>query len=297
MIHSMTAFSSRTGEHGPASWVWDLRSVNGRGLDLRLRLPDTVPGLEADLRKQLAASLLRGNVTLGLKLSRDSDEKELSLDEAALDRVLETLDAVQSRAMDKGITLAQPTPADVLSQKGVLSYEAPDTDQSCALRDAIMADFKTLLTDFLSMRAAEGQALHGVLSDQVSQIATLLEQARLVAEKRGGQARMTLKKALDQLLAEAPPVAEDRLAQELALIATKSDITEELDRLRAHIDAARALLSQTGAVGRKLDFLTQEFNREANTLCSKSQDSELTRIGLDLKAVIDQMREQTQNVE
>lgn len=296
MIRSMTAFSSHSGVGEGASWTWDVRSVNGRGLDIRLRLPDGIDGLEAAARKAISDQVSRGNVTLGLKLSRDSDVGAVQLDPAHLDRVLDALDAVADRAMQKGITLAQPTAADVLAQKGVLSYGA-ESEDSPALRKLLLADLSLVITDFLQMRAAEGKALHAVLEDQLARIETLVAEAAIAAEARGDQVRANIRKALDRLTAENPPVEEERLSQDLALIAVKSDITEELDRLTAHVAAGRELLAAGGPVGRKLDFLTQEFNREANTLCSKSQDKELTRIGLELKLVIDQMREQTQNVE
>ena len=297
VIRSMTAFASRSGHHGPVSWVWDLRSVNGRGLDLRLRLPDGIEGLESEARKKLGAALTRGNVTLGLKMTREASETELALDPDHLARVLRALDEIQSRAVEMGVTLAQPTAADVLTQRGVLAQGQPETAVDPELPKVLLADLDALLADFLAMRDSEGAALARLMHDQIAAIETLVAEAEARIPDRGDQTRAALRRALDRITAEGAPVEEDRLAQELALIAVKNDVTEELDRLRAHIGAARDLLGQGGAVGRKLDFLAQEFNREANTLCSKAQDKALTRIGLDLKAVIDQMREQTQNVE
>ncbi|NBD28916.1 MAG: YicC family protein [Alphaproteobacteria bacterium] len=297
MIRSMTAFASRSGSHGHAGWTWDLRGVNGRGLDLRLRLPDGIDGLEVEARKRLGAALSRGNVTLGLKLAREAGENDLSLDADHLARVLHALDEVQSRAVEMGVTLAQPTAADVLAQRGVLAHGPAETAPDPELARALLVDLDALIADFIAMRNSEGAALTALMRDQVSAIEALVDEAEARLPERGDQTRAALRRALDRITAENAPVEEDRLAQELALIAVKTDVTEELDRLRAHIATARDLLGQGGAVGRKLDFLAQEFNREANTLCSKAQDKELTRIGLDLKAVIDQMREQTQNVE
>ncbi|MBM1218849.1 YicC family protein [Ponticoccus sp. SC2-23] len=299
MIRSMTAFASRTGTHGAHGWSWDMRSVNGRGLDLRLRLPDGIEGLEAGLRAAVTHRIDRGNVTIGLRLSRDASREELSLDEARLDRVLRALDAVQDRAMTLGITLGQPSAADVLSQRGVLAQEdsQPDPAETEALRSALLADFDLLLSDFCEMREAEGRALRTILSERLDEIGALLTEAQDAAEARLPVARQALRDAVARLGEAGTDMPEDRLAQELALLAVKADVTEELDRLNAHVDAARTLLSTKGAVGRKLDFLMQEFNREANTLCSKSGSTALTRIGLDLKTLIDQMREQVQNVE
>lgn len=299
MIRSMTAFASRTGSHGAHGWSWDIRSVNGRGLDLRLRLPEGIEGLEAGLRTALGQRIDRGNVTVGLRLTREADAEDPSIDTARLEHVLRALDAVQDRAMSLGITLGQPNAADVLAQRGVLSQDDTQTDPATtkALKSALLTDFDGLLSDFCAMRAAEGRALGAILAERLDGIETRLAEAQVAAEARLPAARQALRDAVARLGDAGSEIPEERLAQELALLAVKADVTEELDRLRAHVAAARELLSTRGAVGRKLDFLMQEFNREANTLCSKSGSTDLTRIGLDLKTLIDQMREQVQNVE
>lgn len=299
MIRSMTAFASRTGSHGAYSWSWDMRSVNGRGLDLRVRLPDGIDGLEARLRATASARIERGNVTIGLKLARDAAQQELSIDEGQLDRVLRALDRVQDKAVSLGITLGQPTAADVLSHRGVVTQEAgqPDPKELEALTDALVADFELLLGSFGEMRASEGRALRAILTERLDGIESLLTEAKTAAEERLPHARQVIVEAVARLRDAGSDMTEDRLAQELALLAVKMDVTEELDRLDAHVAAARELLHTDGPVGRKFDFLMQEFNREANTLCSKSGSTALTRIGLDLKTLIDQMREQVQNVE
>ena len=194
------------------------------------------------------------------------------------------------------MTLAPAHAADVLAVRGVLDTSAVEID-TAPLRAAILADLPPLLADFAAMRAAEGAALHAVIAGQLDTLARLTAEAATEASARRAAASTTLREALARVLANAEGVDEVRLAQELALIAVKNDVTEELDRLTAHIAAARALLADTAPVGRKFDFLMQEFMREANTLCSKAQSLALTRIGLDLKTVIDQMREQVQNVE
>lgn len=299
MIHSMTAFASRTGSLGAASWVWEVRSVNARGFDLRLRLPDGIDGLEADIRKAFAAVLKRGNVSLSLRLAKDGPEQALELDETQLDRVLAALDRIQERAFAMGVTLGQPTAADVLNQRGVVINGASNAVDD-ALIGALKADIAPLLADLMAMRAQEGAALFSVVKSQLVEIADLIAQAAAAAEARRPEAAQALSKAIARVLQDAS-IDPDRLAQELAVLAVKTDVTEEIDRLKAHVSAATDLLETAQAtdqpLGRKLDFLSQEFNREANTLCAKSQNPKLTAIGLDLKTVIDQMREQIQNVE
>lgn len=273
-----------------------MRGVNARGLDLRMRLPDGIDGLEAALRPALNAALGRGNVTVNLRLLREEKAQDLALDETQLTGVLSALDAVQERAFDMGVTLGQPTAADVLAQRGVLIAAKTD-DDSAALALALHNDIAPLLADFVAMRAAEGAALHAVVTDQLSEIETLTIAAAKAASARAPQVKENLTAALRRVLEDVADMDEGRVAQELAILAIKSDVTEEIDRLKAHVQAARDLLVDPKPAGRKLDFLAQEFNREANTLCAKAQSTALTAIGLDLKAVIDQMREQIQNVE
>jgi uncharacterized protein (TIGR00255 family) len=198
--------------------------------------------------------------------------------------------------MGAGVTLAQATAADVLAVRGVLDMSSADED-TAPVRAAILADLPALLADFNAMRAAEGAALNGVIAAQLDRIETLTRAAKAEAEARRDATAAALRDALAKVIANTDGMDEARLTQELALIAVKNDVTEELDRLTAHVAAARDLLAEPGPIGRKFDFLMQEFMREANTLCSKAQALALTRIGLDLKTVIDQMREQVQNVE
>lgn len=293
----MTGFASRKGQAGGFDWAWDLRAVNGKGLDLRLRVPDWIEGLEPALRAELARAIVRGNVSLTLKVARAEEAAgAVTINRAALMQVLEALRQVEACAMDAGLTLAQPNGADVLAVRGVMEASSAEGDVA-QLRADLLADFAPLLADFQAMRAAEGAELAKVTAAQLDRIAALTADAVQEAAARRDVAAGTLRAALDRVLANSDGVDEQRLAQELALLAVKSDVTEELDRLAAHVTAARALLGDSAAVGRKFDFLMQEFMREANTLCSKSQFLALTRIGLDLKTVIDQLREQVQNVE
>ncbi len=296
MIRSMTGFASANGALAPHSWGWELRSVNGKGLDLRLRVPDWIDGLEAGLRKQLTAAIARGNVTCNLRVTRDETAGALTVNAAQLDTVLDALHQIEMRAMDAGVSLAPSKATDIVTMRGVLE-QSTTTDDVAALSTALLMEFPTVLNNFNSMRAKEGAALVNVLTGQLAEIDLLTGQAAALAEARKDEVAVTLLRNLSRVLDNTDGVDQDRLAQELALLAVKSDITEEIDRLMAHVGAARDILAEGGAVGHKLDFLMQEFNREAHTLCSKAQNTELTRIGLALKAVIDQMREQVQNVE
>ena len=296
MPHSMTAFASRTGSLGHTSWQWEMRGVNARGLDLRLRIPDAVAAVEPVLRKSLTAALSRGSVTVNLRLNRDEQAGAVKVDAAQLDDILKALDAVQDRAFEIGVTLAQPTAADVLSQRGVLVAAGADEDGG-QLVELLTADIDVLISEFVNMRATEGGALTAVISEHLATLERLVAAAMTEAEARAPQMRENIAVTLRRVVEDISEVEPSRIAQELALIAVKSDVTEELDRLTSHIQAARDLLAMPQPCGRKLDFLAQEFNREANTLCAKAQSKALTSIGLELKAVIDQMREQIQNME
>ena len=292
----MTGFASGRGASGGYSWTWDMRSVNGKGLDLRLRVPDWIEGLEAGLRARMGRALERGNVSLSLRVHAEEQAGRLTVNAGQLDDVLDALALVEARALERGLTLAPSRPADLLTLRGVLESTGAEQD-TAALLAVLMADFETLLADFQAMRRDEGAALERLLQGHLDEVARLTGAAANAAEARRPEARRALREALARVMETAEGVDEARLAQELALIAVKADVTEEIGRLAAHVEAARALLAQGSPAGRKLDFLSQEFNREANTLCSKAQSGELTTLGLELKAVIDQMREQVQNVE
>jgi uncharacterized protein (TIGR00255 family) len=293
----MTGFATGRGAFGAYTWVWEIRTVNGKGLDLRLRVPDWIDGLEMQLRGLLGKSLSRGNISLTLKVTHAAaGAVPLRLNHAALRSVLVMLAEVEAEAMATGVTLAQANQADVLALRGVVE-QISDEEDTAPLAAALMADFPQVLAVLMVMRADEGKALQAIIRDQLSQIEALIERAATEAEARRVGAAEALKSNVKKLLQASDSLDEKRVEQELALLVVKSDVTEEIDRLRAHVDAARTLVAASEPVGRKLDFLMQEFMREANTLCSKAQAMALTRVGLDLKTVIDQMREQVQNVE
>lgn len=297
MIRSMTAFASLEGGSSAQTRSWELRGVNARGLDLRLRLPDGLGALEAPIRARLSARLSRGAISLTLRIQKTEGQSGLVIDTDQLDRVLAALDLVQERAFANGVTLAQPTAADVLAQRGVIQSAGPEPRLGDGADDALLSELDRLLEAFCAMRAAEGQAIAAVLATQIDRIEALTSEAATLAAAREDEARAALRSALARVFEEVPEADEARLAQELALIALKTDVTEEIDRLHAHVAAARSLVAEDVPQGRRLDFLAQEFNREANTLCSKAQSAGLTRVGLALKAVIDQLREQVQNIE
>ncbi|TVP72380.1 MAG: YicC family protein [Rhodobacteraceae bacterium] len=297
----MTGYANRAGSQVrdgvQIEWDWDLRSVNGRGLDVRLRLPEHVVFMEKKLRDLLGSSLARGQINLGLRMRIASDTLAPAVDTDALLATLRALQQITVQAEAVGFLLQPPNALELLSWRGVQPH-GPDSATIApeSLEAVLLEDFRLLLAEFQQSRATEGAALRGVLDGQIDELARLTDQARALTQTRGAELRAHFRKLLAQIL-EAGQADPGRAEQELALLAVKTDLAEELDRLSAHCAAARALLETPGPVGRKLDFLTQEFNREANTLCSKAQHLEMTRIGLDLKVVIDQMREQVQNVE
>ncbi|MFQ6552226.1 YicC/YloC family endoribonuclease [Aestuariibius insulae] len=292
----MTAYATHRDETSHLEWSWELRGVNAKGLDLRLRFPDGLEVLDPAARKYVASRLHRGSISLSLKVSRLVNVEPTRLNDPALDVLISHASDVSKRLEKAGLPVAPIDPVELLSRRGVLVVD----DQESAIEadtDAILSSLSPLLDSFLEMRAREGAALKGVIADQAEQMKAYILEARRIADDSRDTSRQILQDALQRVMSASDVVDPDRLAQEAALLAIKGDITEELDRLDAHVKAVEDLLEMSGPVGRKLDFLMQEFNREANTLCSKSNRTSLTQVGLDLKAAIEQMREQIQNVE
>jgi uncharacterized protein (TIGR00255 family) len=295
-LKSMTGFARADGRQGPLSWVWEIRSVNGRNLDLRTRLAPGFETLEPRIKELAGKRLQRGNLQVNLIVQRDAGTSEIRLNEAVLAQILAAAARVQALA---GPT-APPLSVDaLLSQRGVLEVrDVTENDAAnAAAYDGIVASFDSCLESLVTARAGEGGRLAMVLADQLAEI------ERIVAAVKGSPARTPvaikarLAEQVAKLLEASTTFDAARLHQEAVLLATRADVEEELQRLSAHIAAARDLLAAPEPVGRKFDFLTQEFNREANTLCSKSNDTEITRLGLTLKTIIDQMREQVANIE
>lgn len=297
MTHSMTGFSNASGALGPWRWTWDIRAVNARGLDVRTRLPDWIEGLEQICRKCVSERVARGSVSVALRITRDAeDDGQLSVNGPALAAALDILSEVQAAAGARGLALKSMSAAEVAMMKGVLEVQSGE-DDIAPLVTQLSAELPPLIDAFNEMRAREGAALDQVLRGQLAEVTRLVSEAEAVLPARHDAQKDSLTAALKRVMDNAEGAEPDRVAQELALIVVKSDVREELDRLTAHVAQADALLDADAPSGRKLDFLMQEFNREANTLCSKAGHKELTRIGLDLKALIDQMREQVQNIE
>jgi uncharacterized protein (TIGR00255 family) len=295
----MTGFARAEGSlaDGQGAWVWEARSVNGKGLDVRLRLPPGAEALEPAVRKRASARMSRGNVTLALHLTQAADAQVYKVNEVLLDSLIDIAMRKSGAERDR---VAPPRIDALLAVKGVVEA-ADNTFATDAERDArhaeLLAGLDQALDKLSEARAAEGVHLGDMLSRHLETIDKLTADAAALAALQPAVLRERLKAQVDALLESSSKFSEDRLAQEAAVLATKADVREELDRLTAHVSQGRTLLENGDPCGRKLEFLSQEFNREANTLCSKSTDVELTRIGLELKAAIDQFREQIQNVE
>lgn len=298
MLKSMTGFASATGTLDSWNWTWELRSVNGKGLDLRLRVPDWIDGLEIGLRKALSSVAARGNVTLSLRITREEQAGgAFQVNDGVLQSVLDAMAVIETQAMDAGLSLAPSKASDIVAMRGILDQTSQSDQDTKPLAKALLAQADGLIQSFDAMRQSEGAALETILNGQLVEIGNLTASAAQLAQSRSIDVAAILQRNLAKIMENADGLDETRIAQELALLAVKADITEEIDRLAAHVTAAQVLLVENAPVGRKMDFLMQEFNREANTLCSKAQNAELTRIGLALKVLIDQMREQVQNVE
>jgi uncharacterized protein (TIGR00255 family) len=293
-LASMTGFARAHGNAGAYAWAWEIKSVNSKGLDLRLRLPPGWDSIEAPIRASATRVLARGAVSATLDVKREGGAPVVRVNEEVLGAVLDTMRSIAKRAG------AQPPTADgILGLKGVIEVvDAEESeDERRAAESAVVAGFEAALKDLVSARRKEGDALARILSGRVEEIAKLTGAAERSPARTPEAIRARLAEQVKTLLGTGEKFDPDRLHQEALLIATKVDVREEIDRLTAHVAAARELLKGGGAIGRKLDFLAQEFNREANTLCAKASDASLTVIGLELKAVVDQFREQVQNLE
>jgi uncharacterized protein (TIGR00255 family) len=291
---SMTGFAESAGAHDSLRWRWEAKSVNGKGLDLRLRIPPGFDGLEQPARLLATERFRRGSFQVSLTVETQEAVRGLKIDPVALASAVRLAKEV---AAETGLAPARVD--GLLALKGVIVQEEvalADPVQRAGRDAAILKSLANVFDALAKARSGEGLKLSTLMNGQIDEIEKLTNEASLLAATQLPMLRERLTGQIKDLLG-VPPVAEERLAQEVALLAVKADVREELDRLKAHVQEARTLMASGEAIGRKLDFLSQEFNREANTLCSKSTDIALTRIGLALKAVIDQFREQAQNVE
>lgn len=293
-IKSMTGFARESGAAGPTAWAWELKSVNGRALETRMRVPPGFDAVGEDVRRQIAAGFSRGQFQLNLSLARDKVAPRVTVNKAALAALLDALADVK---LPDGIG---PASLDgLLLVRGIV--EADDEGSAAESEDELRRDLSAaagrLVGALASARAGEGLALDRVIRAQLEEIGRLVAEAEACPARQPEAIRTRLAGQVAALVGTSATLDPDRLHQEAMLLATRADIREEIDRLRAHVEAARALLEAEAPVGRRLDFLAQEFGREANTLCSKANDVSLSRIGLELKAVVEQFREQVQNVE
>ena len=281
-LSGMTGFARVSGTHEEISWSWEVRSVNGKSLDVRLRMPSDLSALDGPIRKRVSQDFSRGNMQISLNLQRGDGGKTYRINEALLDKL------EKKGAKDLSVLLTVP---------GVVEEVPNDLSEGDkkSLQIKLLGSFDDLCVKLKSARDDEGAVLTPILLDNIAEIETHIETASKLAAVLPETLKQNLQDKFEELLGENMP--EDRLAQEAAVLAMKADVREELDRLRAHCVQARELMAQGSPIGRKLDFLSQEFNRETNTLCSKSADIELTQTGLALKSVIEQFREQAANVE
>lgn len=293
-ISSMTGFGRAAGTAGVWTYLWEMRAVNGKGLDVRMRLPSGMDQLEQQVRTLAARVLKRGNVQVSLQLACEEPSVELRINPNALF-------AAVAAAQEVSDAMGEPVSADaVLAMRGVVEAVSVEADpEAVAARDTELLKAAEVAIEALAAnRREEGVRLASVVSGQLDRIEALTAEAAANPSRTPEAIQARLAQQVERLTGASPALDPDRLHQEAMLLAVKADIQEEIDRLRSHVEAARELLAAEGEpVGRKFDFLAQEFNREANTLCSKSSDTALTRIGLELKNTIDQLREQVQNIE
>lgn len=295
-LNSMTGFAREIGNTQSHSWVWEAKCVNGRGLDSRFRLPQGLDSLEQVVRNQVKTHFRRGNFSFNLQLQRKGRADKYRVNSEFLGDLV----AIARREAEKA-GLEPPRIESLLLVKGVVEADEQIDDEAAqaALEAALLSSAESLIAKLQQTRAEEGARLEDVLVRQIDEIEALTEAAKAAASLRLENVQSRIQRQMAMILSDDKIINEDRLEQELALLATKADISEELDRLNAHVASARQMMTDDKgeAVGRRLDFLCQEFNRESNTLCSKSNDRDLTAIGLDMKVVIDQLKEQVQNIE
>ncbi|KAB0680666.1 YicC/YloC family endoribonuclease [Aureimonas leprariae] len=294
-VASMTGFARIEEQTPSGSFAWELRSVNGKGLELRLRLPPGFEALEPEIRRLASARLARGNVQVALTVAKPDERLRFTINETMLAEVL----ALSGKLVANG-DAATPTADGLLAIRGIIEpAEAGTVEEvrSEARNEAALAAFSRALDALATARQEEGAAIARVLRERLATIADLTAQAEADPARRPAAIFERLRAQVAHLLGTDAALDEGRLHAEAALLATRADVSEELDRLRAHVEAAAKLIDGGGPVGRRLDFLSQEFNRESNTLCSKSNATSLTAIGLELKVIVDQFREQVQNIE
>jgi uncharacterized protein (TIGR00255 family) len=293
-LSSMTGFARGHGVCGSYAWSWEIKSVNAKGLDIRLRLPPGWDAVEVPARRRANEKLSRGTVYANLTVERKGIAPTVKVDESVLNAVLATLKSLSGK-----IDAQKPTLDGILALKGVIEVTEEDEreEDRRATEAAILIGFDKLLADLVAMRREEGATLGRLLSARLDEIAALVTRAEKAPGRKPEAIKARLAEQVATLLAASQRFDSDRLHQEAILIASKADIREELDRLASHVEQVRKMIADGGPIGRRLDFLAQELNRESNTLTAKANDTELTNIGLELKSTVEQFREQVQNLE
>jgi len=293
-LQSMTGFARTQGEFDGTSWVWEMRSVNGKGLDLRIRVPNGFEEIEIAARALLSKYFKRGNIQINLSVTQSASASLPYVNHDAVEALITSAKELQQKVGGE-----LPTAAELMSMRGVveLGEKQLDDEVKAERNTAILSNLEVAAQSLLEMRKSEGAAIAKVLDEQVSKISDLHSAIEANDARTPEAIKAQLKTQVDKLIENNAEFDEQRLYQEAAILAAKADLQEELDRLVVHVKAAQELLGGNGPVGRRLDFLAQEFNRECNTICSKSNSAEVTSIGLDMKLIIDQFREQLQNME
>ena len=298
MINSMTGYASGSAQVGSVLLDLEIKSVNSKSLDLKIYLPEYLSSLENELRQVASGKVFRGSVVLKIKVSQHSElSNEYFLNDQVLNTVFEKIQNIEKICKEKNIPLEPLKASDFLAIKGVWEEDKNASTFIDDMKSVILDKANELIESLLEARKKEGQGLLTILADKLASILALHKAAEEILPERSKHLEKNFKSLIDKIMSEHSQLDENKIEHEIAIIAIKQDITEELDRLKVHILSMQDLLNSTGAIGKKLDFLSQELNREVNTICSKSQYSALTKIGIEMKTLVDQFREQVQNVE
>ena len=294
----MTGYASGSAQIGSVSLDLEIKSVNSKSLDLKIYLPEYLSSLENELRQVASGKVFRGSVILKIKVSQQSGlSNEYFLNDQVLNTVFEKIQNIEKICEEKNIPLEPLKASDFFAIKGVWEEDKNASTFIDDMKSIILDKANELIESLLEARKKEGQGLLTILADKLASILALHKAAEEILPERSKHLEKNFKSQIDKIISEHSQLDENKIEHEIAIIAIKQDITEELDRLKVHILSMQDLLNSTGAIGKKLDFLSQELNREVNTICSKSQYSALTKIGIEMKTLVDQFREQVQNVE
>ena len=294
----MTGYASGSAQVGSVLLDLEIKSVNSKSLDLKIYLPEYLSSLENELRQVASGKVFRGSVVLKIKVSQHSElSNEYFLNDQVLNTVFEKIQNIEKICKEKNIPLEPLKASDFLAIKGVWEEDKNASTFIDDMKSVILDKANELIESLLEARKKEGQGLLTILADKLASILALHKAAEEILPERSKHLEKNFKSLIDKIMSEHSQLDENKIEHEIAIIAIKQDITEELDRLKVHILSMQDLLNSTGAIGKKLDFLSQELNREVNTICSKSQYSALTKIGIEMKTLVDQFREQVQNVE